>query len=331
MKKLQTPNIIIIALSILLALGFSVSAQNTGMVSVRFSNPQYDQTQRTYCLDVDLQSNVQGQRFDGMNVRFFYDATKMDFLNIANFHEGVGPVNPNPARVTEGAAWGYYLFNLESSANAVNGAVQVINPDNYVTIPTDGWMKFFEVCFEVKESIPVNEDFCPSVIWDLKTASGKGGFLTGSGGVVITTYGNNPSIKDGKRITASQHFNWEGYADQGTPPFGVPIQENCISLTGSVTGIESTDAKKFELFQNQPNPFDEFTEIRFTLPEASAAKLTFFDGTGKSIKLIEGDYAAGMNVVKVKSKDFHEVSTVLFYRLETPAHKSVFKKMIFLR
>jgi hypothetical protein len=331
MKKLQTPNIILLTISLLLTFSFSISAQNTGMVSVRFSNPQFDQVERSYCLNVDLNSNVEGQRFDGMNVRFFYDATMMTFLQFDNFHEGIGPVSPNPARVKKADEWGYYLFNLESSATAVNGAVQVLNADNYVEIPTEGWTKFFEVCFEVSESVSISEDFCPSVIWDLKSETRKGGFLPGSGGVVITTYGDNPAVQIGKRITSSQHFNWDGYANQLTPPFGVPMQENCTSLIGSVTGTETAGDKKFELFQNQPNPFDESTEISFILPESSEAILTFFDGAGKSIKLIEGDYAQGMNVVTIKSKDFNEVSTVLFYRLETPTRKSVFKKMIFLK
>jgi hypothetical protein len=332
MKKIQTLNINILIIGIVLSTVFSVSAQDIAMVSVRFSNPQLEQESRSFCLDVDLQSNVQGQQLDGMNVRFFYDATMMEFLHFANFREGIGPVSPNPARVERGDSWGYYLFNLESSATSVNGAIQVLDAANFVEIPTEGWTKFFEVCFELAESHSTNEDFCPSVIWDMKTQIGKGGFLPGSGGVVITTYSNNPSVKLGKRIASSEHFNWIGYSDQLIPPFGVPLQENCTSLNGNVTGtsIEPASGKRFELFQNQPNPFNEYTEISFILPENSSAKLTFFDGTGKLIKLIEGSYEQGVNIVKIRSKDFDKVSTALFYRLETPTRKSVFKKMVFL-
>ena len=45
-------------------------------------------------------------------------------------------------------------------------------------------------------------------------------------------------------------------------------------------GLQFQELGNFELFQNQPNPFDGVTEIVFNLPEASEATLKVFDTNG---------------------------------------------------
>lgn len=80
----------------------------------------------------------------------------------------------------------------------------------------------------------------------------------------------------------------------------------------------------FELYQNQPNPFNDKTTIGFELPKASSATLTIFDITGKIVKTIEGDYQKGYNEIELDRKEWN-ASGVLFYQLDAQEYSSTQK------
>ncbi len=82
----------------------------------------------------------------------------------------------------------------------------------------------------------------------------------------------------------------------------------------------------FELYQNQPNPFEHKTQIGFHLPEATEATLTIFDETGRTLFVQRGDFGKGYNAVTVDRSVLHAAG-VLFYKLET-AKASAVRKMI---
>jgi hypothetical protein len=82
----------------------------------------------------------------------------------------------------------------------------------------------------------------------------------------------------------------------------------------------------FALYQNEPNPFREVTQVSFNLPEAMSATLTVYDVTGKVLKVVEGDYVKGHNRVSLKKADL-QVTGVLYYQLDTEAFTAT-KKMI---
>jgi hypothetical protein len=84
----------------------------------------------------------------------------------------------------------------------------------------------------------------------------------------------------------------------------------------------------YALYQNTPNPFQGQTMIGFTLPEAAQATITIHDVTGKTLKMIRGDYAQGYNQINVNSSELPAVG-VLYYTLETDVFTST-KKMIVL-
>jgi len=92
--------------------------------------------------------------------------------------------------------------------------------------------------------------------------------------------------------------------------------------------FEESSAKEFALYQNMPNPFESKTVIRFDLPKAGQATLTIFDGAGKVIKEIDGDYSRGENFVEVRRSDLMG-SGLLYYRLESGEYSAV-KKMILM-
>ncbi len=86
--------------------------------------------------------------------------------------------------------------------------------------------------------------------------------------------------------------------------------------------------EKFELYQNQPNPFKGKTVIGFNLPKADQARLVIFDNAGRLIKEIKGDFAKGYNEVTLDESELKGAG-ILEYRLETSDNFAV-KRMIIL-
>ena len=121
--------------------------------------------------------------------------------------------------------------------------------------------------------------------------------------------------------------------------------QDVISLTSDITKKEAYNAdlevmnvelnfrnaetNEFELYQNSPNPFSEYTDISFNLPENSEGTLSIYDLNGKLIKVINDQYVKGMNSIRIKKSDLN-VSGVLYYRFETDAYTAT-KKMILIK
>ncbi len=73
----------------------------------------------------------------------------------------------------------------------------------------------------------------------------------------------------------------------------------------------------YQLHQNTPNPFTDETMIRFELPEEMAAELILSDEMGRTIKQVSGDYAKGMNEIRLSQLNLE--SGVYFYTLKAGA------------
>jgi hypothetical protein len=82
----------------------------------------------------------------------------------------------------------------------------------------------------------------------------------------------------------------------------------------------------FELYQNQPNPFVNTTNIGFYLPEAAEATLSVFDESGRVVYQQSGQFAKGENNIQL-NKALLNTTGLLYYKLET-ATDSDTKKMI---
>ena len=80
--------------------------------------------------------------------------------------------------------------------------------------------------------------------------------------------------------------------------------------------------------QNKPNPFTDKTSITFSLPENGHAILKVFDLTGKTIKVVSGDYAKGENTIEFIKSELG-TSGVLMYQIESGTFTET-KKMIIL-
>jgi hypothetical protein len=84
----------------------------------------------------------------------------------------------------------------------------------------------------------------------------------------------------------------------------------------------------FELYQNAPNPFDQFTEINFRLPKASKATLTVYDVTGKVHRIFNLNAQKGMNTVKINRGELN--GTGMFYYQLDADNQTATKRMIIL-
>jgi hypothetical protein len=71
------------------------------------------------------------------------------------------------------------------------------------------------------------------------------------------------------------------------------------------------------LEQNQPNPFNPVTQIKFSLPREGAVTLTVYNVRGEAVaKLADGTMSAGEHAITWDATD--HASGVYFYRLEGP-------------
>ncbi len=94
-------------------------------------------------------------------------------------------------------------------------------------------------------------------------------------------------------------------------------------------GEEGTiGAEAFTLYQNRPNPFGAETTISFNLPAAMDATLTIYDVSGRVLKQVTRNYAAGYNEELIERNEL-SAAGVLYYQLET-ATETATKKMILI-
>ena len=80
--------------------------------------------------------------------------------------------------------------------------------------------------------------------------------------------------------------------------------------------LRDNEETEFALYQNEPNPFSDYTVIGFDMPSNGEATISLFDVTGKVLKVIEGNYTAGYNSVKVSKEDVG-VAGMVYYKLQT--------------
>ncbi len=147
--------------------------------------------------------------------------------------------------------------------------------------------------------------------------------------------------------------SWNGKASNNETLFTVVLRakeasnlSKTIALTSSIIKAEAYDnnadlmninfkikgakaGEAFELFQNEPNPFNGNTTIRFVLPEAASATISILDATGRVYQKIENNYERGMNEIKIDRQDLPN-SGIFFYRLETATHTAT-KKMLVIK
>lgn len=217
---------IISALFFLLLTGFQARAQEP-VLTVRFANPEYVCATQTYNLDVELMSDINGVQLFGMNVRFFYAENILEFISFGEYASGYAAVAPDPAFVfTGGPTSGMTNFGFAGPQEYVNGAIQLITGST-VVLSSTSWTKIFNVNFHVDDPSYIDtNNFCPSVIWDLKENPNDGGI---GAGLIMTVVSGSGSAS---AIEHCVQFNWQYDGVPGLP-YGNPVCLTSISTLSS--------------------------------------------------------------------------------------------------
>ena len=113
----------------------------------------------------------------------------------------------------------------------------------------------------------------------------------------------------------------EAYGKDGS------LQDVAIEFTDGKGPIAIGSADKFELYQNQPNPFKGETLIGFHLPAAADATVTISDVTGKVLTVIHHDGVKGHNSIVVNAKDL-PATGVLSYTVKTGEYTASRKMVV---
>ena len=100
---------------------------------------------------------------------------------------------------------------------------------------------------------------------------------------------------------------------------------------GEVIGVQLDNSEAYasiQLFQNEPNPFNNQTIVKFYLPQAKQATLVVTDVSGKVVQSIHKKYEAGMNQEVLNKGDLLQQG-IYYYRLQTNDFIGV-KKMLLI-
>jgi len=91
--------------------------------------------------------------------------------------------------------------------------------------------------------------------------------------------------------------------------------------------FKNQDKAALILYQNQPNPFRESTNIRFFLPEAGEAELVFYTSGGQLLKRFSGAFTEGENTVNLNRAELAGAG-LIFYELLTANGERAVSRML---
>ena len=159
------------------------------------------------------------------------------------------------------------------------------------------------------------------------------GFTRLASGMVTVSYNreNSLGLKEGDVVfTLSLKAKDQGKLSEGFWIDSAVTKAEAYTTDHDVIKVEFTVNNRVEqeavLYQNTPNPFKGITSIGFDLPEATDAKVTIFDVTGKTLMVINQSFNKGYNSIELNKNELGSVG-VLYYKLEAGDFTAT-KKMV---
>lgn len=210
--------------------------------------------------------------------------------------------------------------------------VVVRNPDGQETVLSRG--------FEVKSRVPVFVQSFDAVLresgveltWAIWADEEIAGFeiLRREAGVTVEEIVNN----DGLIARDARVFVDETIEVGTSYEYVLLIVHEAGGETRSQPVRVTTPALALALYQNEPNPFNPSTRIRFLVPEATHVRLVVYDSRGRAVAtLLDEDREPGTGEIVWNGRNDSGaavVSGVYFYRLETP-RRVLTRKLILLK
>ena len=128
-----------------------------------------------------------------------------------------------------------------------------------------------------------------------------------------------------------QDCNQNWYPDECDIAEGISLDENGNGIPDECEEVANANElpAEFALAQNQPNPFNPTTTIRFALEETAEVRLSVFDMNGSEVAvLVKGLAQRGENSVVFDGSQL--ASGVYFYTLQSP-QGVISKKMVLIK
>jgi len=237
-----------------------------------------------------------------------------------------------------------------------DGVAQAVNPEASIpdndpqgvrsVLPVSGGSSTVSEGFNV--DINITHTWIGDLIVKLRSPSGTEILLHNrSGGSADNIIGNYPNT-----LTPAQSLStfwgepidgswWLTVSDHAGQDVGILHSWGINDFTGylcdpTVVGVgDQLPSTHFAVFQNQPNPFNPATVIRFEIPrDGEWVSLDIFDITGRKIRTLQqGPVAAGQHEVTWRGRDDsgQPVSSgIYFYRLQG-TNFSETRKMVLLQ
>jgi hypothetical protein len=117
------------------------------------------------------------------------------------------------------------------------------------------------------------------------------------------------ALQDVADLSESLHFKNDLYKSVAYEATGAAYDLQLAFET------ESPATAAFNLYQNVPNPFGDFTNIQFELPAAATVKMTIQNSRGEVVQVVEDDFAKGLNDMLIEKDGLS--GGVYYYTLET--------------
>ena len=92
-----------------------------------------------------------------------------------------------------------------------------------------------------------------------------------------------------------------------------------------LAGSEETSVSGNILFQNEPNPFDQNTTIRFELNKGGVTAISISDMSGRTLKNINREFSKGMHTIEFAADEFGNQKGVFICRLESEGWHEVIR------
>ena len=82
-----------------------------------------------------------------------------------------------------------------------------------------------------------------------------------------------------------------------------------------------------------PNPFNDYTEIVFNLPNNERVTINIYNTLGELVNQISGEFSSGINKISITAKDKsnNDLSNGTYYLQMRAGNYTAFRKMLILR
>lgn len=105
----------------------------------------------------------------------------------------------------------------------------------------------------------------------------------------------------------------------------VKLDPGTITIAGP-NATEETITSDFTLFQNNPNPFNDLTNISFFINETTQAQLSIYDHSGKLVFQQKDRFMRGSHTIQINRNLFQSAGSY-FYTLKTE-HATATRQMV---